>query len=130
MDNTPSKGTILVVEDNLDFREYLVELLKLSGYKTLIADDGAQAHAQFRIRKPDLVLTDLVMPQRDGAELIYQIREREPDKPIIAMSGGYSGAEKNLETANALGANRVLGKPFTSAQLLEVIQELLGEIVD
>ena len=120
------KKSILIVEDDYQFRDYLSELLKGEGYEVFVANDVREGEAQFRFRRPDLILTDLVLPGAEGTELIFSIREREPERPIIAMSGGNRYSDRYLEMADALGAGAILAKPFTAVELLETIEAQLA----
>ncbi len=117
---------VLIVDDDYDTVEYLAAMLKLEGYETLTATSAAEGWAQFRHRRPNLILTDLRMPGRNGEDLIYEVLSQGAECPIIAMSGGYDKAELQLEMANALGANLVLGKPINRTALLNAVQQLIG----
>ena len=125
MNDGTNKTTILVVDDDYQFCEYICDVLKMAGYAVLVASDVESGKVQYRFRHPDLILTDLSMPGQEGGELIDHIREKEKDRPIIAMSGGYRHADHNLEMAEMLGANAVLGKPFSNSDLLATIEGLL-----
>jgi DNA-binding response OmpR family regulator len=120
------KTTILIVEDDVQLRDYLSELLKDEGYEVFTAGDVAEGKAQFKFRRPDVILTDLVLPGAEGTELIFSIREKEPDRPIIAMSGGSRFSGRYLELADALGAGVILAKPFSAGELLQAIEVQLA----
>ncbi len=126
MNDASRNKSVLVVEDDADLREHLKEVLKTQGFRVFVGGNVEEGKAQFRIRNPDLILTDLRLPGGDGNELIYLVRETDPERPIIAMSGGYSNAAVNLEMADVLGANTVLCKPFRNKQLLDAVQALIG----
>lgn len=126
---TPKKEkfVILIVEDDLQFREYLVELLKEMGYQVIVANDVAEGKSLFKFKHPDVVLTDLVLPGiAKGEDLIFYIKEQLPDQPIIAMSGGHRHSERYLEIAKVLGAGAILSKPFLAAELLDAIEAQLA----
>ena len=125
MKDATHKTTILVVDDDYQFCEYVCEVLKDADYAVLIASDVEAGKVQYRFRHPDLILTDLSMPGQEGGELIDHIRSKESDRPIIAMSGGYRHADYNLEMAEVLGANAILAKPFSNNDLLDTIAGLL-----
>lgn len=86
-----SKRQILVVDDEPSVRESLGMLLLAAGYDVAEADSGVSALTQLNRTVPDLIVTDLNMPQMSGVELISQVRRRYPPIPIVAMSGGYQG---------------------------------------
>lgn len=119
---------ILVVEDDAAFGNFLLELLQGKGYSTTLAPDGEIGMDRYQDLHPDLVLTDIYMPHREGIGLINQIRSHDIATPIIVMSGGTPKHGRSyLHAATALGANAALTKPFTSADLLQLIRSLLGE---
>jgi DNA-binding NarL/FixJ family response regulator len=77
--------------------------------------------------KPDVVITDILMPQKEGIETIREVQERAPNTRIIAVSGG--GMSHNLmflDVARAFGADAVLAKPFRPAQLVDMVEQVLG----
>ena len=86
-----SKPQILVVDDEASIRESLGMLLMSVGYDVAIAENGVTAVSQLNSRLPDLIVTDLNMPQMSGIELISHIRSRYPSISIVAMSGDYEG---------------------------------------
>ena len=89
------------------------------------AGNGRAALAEIDRHPPDLILTDIVMPDCDGVELILALRQRRNSIPIIAMSGGRRTSDLYLDTAARLGAATVLHKPFPSSELLTAIANLL-----
>ncbi len=114
--------TVLIIEDNDELRETLVLVLEDQGYDTLTARDGQTGILAFRHARPDLVLTDVIMPGSDGIEAIREIRAIEPDARIVAMSGGAMiGHDYHLRMAKQLGASGVLAKPFEIDDLVRVI---------
>jgi CheY-like chemotaxis protein len=121
------RRTILVVDDDPMLRHYLAELLEGEGYVVHQASDGEAGLQLYREHRPDLVLTDIVMPNREGIELILTLGAGEPRKPIVAMSGGgaLQACEDYLNMARLLGADAVLQKPFPAQQLLQTITDLL-----
>ncbi|HEY1793547.1 MAG TPA: response regulator [Opitutaceae bacterium] len=117
---------ILVVEDEPNFRQILVIKLEQLGHEVLEAQNGRMATKMAAHLRPALVLTDLVMPEKEGLELIQDIRRGNPKLPIVAMSGGgRTGPANNLKTALTLGANKILLKPFSDEELKQAIAELL-----
>lgn len=127
MTGKQDKRSILIVEDDEQYCDYLKELLKSEGYEVYIARNVGEGRALFKFRRPDLILTDLVLPDAEGTDLIFAIRQKEPERPIIAMSGGSRYSDRYLEMASVLGAGAILAKPFTAGKLLGAIEEQLGE---
>lgn len=123
---------VLVIDDNLDIRDYLQTLLEGAGYHVAVAADGSTAVTQQRSDPVDLVLTDIFMPNRDGIETIAELHAEFPALKIIAMSGGsvLSGGQaahiqSYLLMAREVGASRTLSKPFGADELLALVRELV-----
>lgn len=117
---------ILLVEDEAPIRRMLERTLERAGHVVVAVEDGRKALAALQAATIDLVLTDIVMPELEGLEAINRIRQLRPDMPIIAMSGGGWGkAGDYLRSARLLGATRTLQKPFTSNELLQIVDEAL-----
>ena len=117
---------ILVVDDEPLMRRTLRTALEKAGYVVEEAQDGNEALRKFSDLQPDLVLTDIVMPDREGVETIGQHRRLNGSIPIIAMSGGGSvGGTLFLELAQQLGATRTLSKPIRNADLVRLVEECL-----
>ena len=109
---------MLVVDDSESDRYLEHTILEDAGHEVLFAKDGADALRIFHSQEIDVVMTDLHMPQVDGLELIRQIREEDPDTPIVAISG--IGSEI-LQKAMDLGAIASLYKPVDPEKLLEAV---------
>ena len=110
---------ILVVDDEPAIREMLERMLVSAGFDVNTATNGQDASLSIGDRIVDLVLTDIMMPERTGIDLIVELRRRRPGLPVIAMSGGGRiSREDCLRTAHRVGAVAILAKPFTQAQLL------------
>jgi DNA-binding response OmpR family regulator len=117
---------ILVIDDEQMLRRTLRALLERAGHTVVEAEDGDQGLAQFNVHRPDLVLTDIIMPNREGVETIGEMRRQAPSLPIIAMSGGGSrGGDLFLTLAEKLGASATLSKPIRQAELLAVVDACL-----
>lgn len=115
-------ATILIIDDNEDLRETLVAVLQDEGYTILVAQDGVSGARVFGESRPDLVVTDLIMPNANGFDTIRQIRAIDPKARILAMSGGsLINKDDYLATAAALGAMHVLPKPFEVEELLRAV---------
>ena len=117
---------ILLIEDNNELRTTLAELLALAGHTVVEAGNGRVGLDLFRQGGADLVVTDLVMPEIEGLEVVRQLRNADSPVNVIAISGGgRASAAVYLEAARLLGASKMLHKPFTAAVLLAAIDELL-----
>ena len=105
--------TILIIDDNDDLRDTLVVLLEDQGYSVIAAGDGTSGLRAFELARPDLVLTDVIMPDSDGIDAIRRIRAVDPKARIVAMSGGsMTGNDYQLRMAKEAGAIEALSKPF------------------
>jgi CheY-like chemotaxis protein len=120
---------ILVVDDETGIITVLKEMLLRLGYEVLTAASGAEALEKLSVGGVDLVVTDIVMPDVDGLELISNIQSMYPRIKVIAISGGgaQEGPEAYLRDARELGAARCLTKPFMLKELASMVQDLLGE---
>lgn len=119
-----SINSILVIDDDDIFRTGLCKILELEKFKVVEARDGVEGLSRFESERPDLVLTDILMPNKEGIETIIEILEKAPDQKILAMSGGGRGSPREyLEFAKDFGAQRILQKPFQIKVLLNMIRE-------
>ena len=117
--------TILVIDDDAAMRGYLRIVLEREGYEVAEASDGNEGIAACHGGAlPDLVLTDLVMPNKGGLETIRELKRDYPDLCIVAMSG--FGNEAEMQTARSLGANRVWPKTDLRVNLLRDLPTLLA----
>jgi CheY-like chemotaxis protein len=119
---------ILVVEDDVQFRQMLLDMLQQDGHQLASAGDGAQAIKLLATLRPDLIITDILMPGMDGVELIMALSKQDDATPMIAMSGGRRSitAEFNLDSAALLGVKATLSKPFSRADLRAAIEQALA----
>ncbi|MBF0496524.1 MAG: response regulator [Deltaproteobacteria bacterium] len=118
---------ILVVDDDESLREMLCLSLRRAGFDVIEASDGNQATKLIKRESVDLVITDIIMPDKEGIQLIIELRETKPEIKIIAMSGGgVVLSELYLDMAKRLGADRIIAKPVFRDDLLKMIRELLG----
>lgn len=121
-------SNILLVEDEDLFAEMVRKALVTDGHTVVRARNGAEALHLYDPQTVSLVLTDLLMPDVDGMELIVKLQQRDPAVRIIAMTGGgRCGADTYLPIAERLGAVKTLAKPFSIAVLASVIKECLDE---
>ncbi|GAG15292.1 unnamed protein product, partial [marine sediment metagenome] len=117
---------ILVIDDDDQIREMLRQMLEREGYEVVDAPDGKVGMRLFRKQPPELVITDLIMPEKEGIETITELRGEFPEVKIIAMTGGGRiPPEVYLRVAKRLGAMRTFAKPIEREELLEAIRELL-----
>jgi CheY-like chemotaxis protein len=114
--------SILVVEDEEKMRELLRRMLERASFTVITAPHGREALKLFRERPVDLAITDLMMPEMDGFELIRQLTAQWPSIRIIAISG----ADLRLDMARQLGAKAVLKKPVTGAALVTAVEQVLA----
>jgi DNA-binding response OmpR family regulator len=119
---------VLIVEDDPLLRELLCTVLEEAGYETLEAADGETGIELFRVRQPEMVLLDILLPLQDGIETLRALRKEYPRVKIVAMSGGGQGVTKEnaLAAAAALGAAQTLAKPFSREQLLGIVTAVLA----
>jgi DNA-binding response OmpR family regulator len=118
---------ILVVEDDPSIRRTLQIALSQAGYQVIEARDGQEAMRLWRDQGADLVITDLHMPDKNGLEVIMELRALSPSTPIVAMSdGGRSKQSGLLGDAKLLGAVRTVAKPFRLEEMLAVVDQELG----
>lgn len=118
---------ILVVDDDKAVRAAIQMLLEHEGYEVVVADDGRSGIAAIDEGDFDLVIVDIFMPGMDGLETIREFHARDPDVPVIAMSGfmfrdSGSPAPDFLNMAAKLGAARSLHKPFRPQELLRAVE--------
>jgi CheY-like chemotaxis protein len=120
--------TILIIDDEPMIRHLAARILDRAGYRTISAANGIQGLAYFRRERPALVITDLIMPEREGIETIRHILREGPNIPIIAISGGtLTGTADFLSMARELGATAILRKPFEPIELLLLVERCLGD---
>jgi CheY-like chemotaxis protein len=118
---------VLVIDDDRIVRDALRQVLQKAGYSVTCAADGVRGLAAFRENRPDLVITDIIMPEKEGIETIIEIRAQAPDLPILAISGGARiGNADFLQIAKRLGATDVLPKPFEPKELLAKVEACLA----
>lgn len=120
---------ILIIDDETSFRKTLKKLLEKNSYKVIDAQDGNQGIKLFKEHSPDLIITDLLMPEKEGLETIKEIRELNPDIKIIAMSGGVVvEPEMYLNIAKKFGAQYSFAKPIDNEELLLAVRNLLSNL--
>ena len=120
-------SAILIVDDDTQVLDVLSEMLKLEGHDVDTALNGVTAVEAVRRKVFDLVITDLIMPEKEGLETISDIKKTHSDLPIIAISGGGRiGPQDYLETARHIGADATLAKPFARKERISTVDALLA----
>jgi len=117
---------ILVIDDDRAVRLTIQMFLERAGHEVICASDGEQGLRAFASDSPQLIITDIIMPNKEGTEMIMQIRAQDATIPIIAMSGGGRlGNADFLKMAARFGANEVLAKPFERQNLTAAVSRRL-----
>lgn len=117
---------VLVVDDDEMMRAYVKELLLIHNFTVTEAANGKLGLKEFRENTPDLVITDIIMPEMEGISFIRELRSYNKDIPVIAMTGNVHGRmEEFLDISSQLGADEILRKPIKSQEFLDAINKLL-----
>ncbi len=119
---------ILIIDDESQIRSMLRLMLERVGFEVSEAADGMEGIRQYRDNPADLIITDLIMPNKDGIGMIIDLKKEFPQVKIIAMSGGgVNRPEGYLDGAKKLGAARTLTKPIDRDEMLTAVKETLKE---
>jgi two-component system, OmpR family, KDP operon response regulator KdpE len=129
-------ASVVVIDDEVDVRDALAVALGLAGHSVRLAANGPEGIAACRLELPELVITDLVMPQAHGFDVISALRALSPLVKIIAISGGGGYWQESyqpravtttayLAAALEMGANAILTKPFSSEELIDAVRRVL-----
>jgi DNA-binding response OmpR family regulator len=118
---------VLLIDDDVEVRTMVEQMLTQDGHRVTIASDGEQGLRLAIETKPDLVITDILMPIKDGIETIQGMSRAGLTIPIIAMSGGRRSvsAQFNLDSAAMMGVKVTLPKPFVRGDLRKAIKRAL-----
>jgi DNA-binding response OmpR family regulator len=117
---------VLIIDDEPHILLMLKKMLERSGYEVDLAANGVEGIDMFRKSNADLVITDIIMPEKEGLETIREMRRIKPDLKIIAMSGGGKvSADNYLEIARIFGASKIIEKPFTQKEIISAVRELI-----
>jgi CheY-like chemotaxis protein len=118
---------ILVVDDEPSIRFSLDKVLKAAGHEVILAENGCAATRLWREVRPDLIILDLFMPEKDGLETLMELRKQCPHTPIIVMSGGARQMDL-LPEAKLLGASRTIEKPFSVPEMMALVESALESL--
>ena len=132
-------GSILIIDDEDDIRDALQMILENVGYYVRVASNGYEAIDLQRREPADMIITDIIMPEKDGVTTINEIRQEFPGVMIIAISGGGGidpvayqpeaiTTTAYLEAAKQAGADRIFTKPFERKEIIQVVDELFGKM--
>ncbi|MFC1673867.1 response regulator [Pseudomonadota bacterium] len=117
---------VLIIDDDELVRFTLREIMETFGHQVTEARNGREGIAIFKTGQFDIILTDIVMPEMDGIEVIQEIRQRDMSVPIIAISGsGGAFKMQHLEIARKAGATKIMSKPFKPDELINAVEECL-----
>ncbi|OPZ61099.1 MAG: Sporulation initiation phosphotransferase F [Deltaproteobacteria bacterium ADurb.Bin510] len=117
---------ILVVDDDCLIQELLRRTLEDQGHEVALASNGCEAMVIYEDSQVDLVITDMVMPKKNGIELIRDLTDRDPAVKIFAMSGGgHLSSNDYLRIAEIMGVKRTFAKPIEIRPLLNAVTEVL-----
>jgi DNA-binding NtrC family response regulator len=117
---------ILIIDDEPQMRSMLKKMFEREGFDVTTASDGEKGIKTFKKNPADLIITDLIMPEKEGIELIMEFKKDYPDVPILAMSGGgRNSPDTYLNISKRLGAYAVFEKPIEKKELLAVIKKAL-----
>lgn len=117
---------ILVIDDDEEVRDMIRKMLMQGGHSVVSASNGAEGLLSLQNNlSVELVITDLIMPEKEGVETIFELKKDYPDMKIVAISGGGIGsAEPYLKMARVVGADATLNKPFLTKELLDIVDRL------
>lgn len=119
---------VLVIDDEQLIRLQMRTALEQEGFVVHEAANGNEGLTRIALAVPHVVITDILMPDKEGIETILELRRRYPSIRIIAISGGGRTGNKDfLRTAKHLGADRILAKPFGLMELLRLVREVLAD---
>jgi CheY-like chemotaxis protein len=120
---------ILVIDDEPSILLMIKKMLEKAGHVVDMALNGNEGLQLFEKNKPDLLITDIIMPEKEGLETIVELRKKYPDLKIIAISGGGRiSADGYLPGAKLLGANMVFQKPLIQKEFIEAVDSLVNEL--
>lgn len=116
---------VLIVDDSATMREMIAALLQQHGMTTILAGDGVEAQEQFATSKPDLVITDIVMPRMNGYELCRWLKTDDSRKGVPVVLCTSKGEEFDRYWGMKQGADAYIAKPFQPEELIDTVKQLL-----
>lgn len=118
---------VLVIDDSSDIRVLLTDLLEEAGANVTACEDGKEAISQLGQSEFDIVITDILMPQKDGVSVIRTLKEEDKSIPILVISGGSQTLSSHwlLKITQTMGVEAVLHKPFEPDELLTIVSRLV-----
>jgi CheY-like chemotaxis protein len=117
---------ILIIDDDPWIIKIFQQILELEGHKVTTATNGQEGLDRFRQSQADLIITDMVMPVKDGLKMILELEKEFPKIPVIAISGGgVIEAERYLALAESIGTIKTLSKPISKQELLDAVKMAL-----
>ncbi len=119
---------ILIIDDEQPILLFLRTILENEGYEVVEATNGEEGMQLFNEGRFDLLIVDMVMPEKDGLKMISEVMEEAPDQPVIAISGGgrIIPKERYLTVASLLGNVQTISKPFSREEITSTVGRLIG----
>jgi len=119
---------ILVLDDELSILLMIKKMLEKAGHEVSLALNGREGMELFEKNRPDLLITDIIMPEKEGLETIFELRRKFPELKIIAISGGGRiSPDGYLPGAKLLGADMTFQKPLDQKEFLQAVSQLLNK---
>ena len=119
-----TRRRVLVIDDDPDVRNTMRWILEAAGFVVTLAGNGREGLSLQRRQPADIVVTDIFMPEQDGMETIWQLREEFPDVSIVVVSGGAAEGSNYSFVARELGVRNTLRKPFDPEELIDAVRQL------
>lgn len=117
---------VLLIEDEPNIIEAIRFILSRDGWRVDTHSDGQTAVAAVRTRAPDLVILDVMLPNRSGYDILNELRKAEETRELPVLMLTARGQKKDRELAEKLGASRFMTKPFSNVEILSTVRELVG----
>lgn len=117
--------TVLIIEDNRDIRENTTEMLELEGYNVIVAADGLTGFTMAKENKPDIILCDILMPEKDGYEVFVELKNDADTVQIPFVFFTASAEKSEVEKGLEMGAKGYIRKPFEAEELFETVERCL-----
>ena len=120
-------GSVLLIEDEPNIIEAIRFILSRDGWRVDTHSDGLTALDAVRTRRPDLVVLDVMLPNRSGYDILHDLREDPEFKELPVLMLTARGQKKDRELAEKLGASSFMTKPFSNGEVLETVRALVGK---